>query len=313
MTNTTVSVVIPLYMNAEKILRSVRSVQAQTYPYWELVVVDDGSSDDGAERVRAVGDSRIRVHTQSNQGVSAARNRGIQLATSDLIAFLDADDEWRPNFLETVVVMARTYPHSAWYATGYQIRHPREGVFNSRLRGVKADFSRGLLPNYFLVAVQSDPPVWSSAVAIRRAAIEAIGGFPAGIASGEDLLTWARLAVRYQLAYDIRPLAIFHVSGYDRRADPEQLVSAALTDLLTEYPDTVGLKSYLGLWYRMQSIMAMRYGETGLAQLCAERAVQYGPRQWRNSYTLLLSRLPSTWRRNLDKALRWVVSAVIRH
>ncbi len=304
MSNTLVGVVIPLYMKADQVLRSVRSVQAQTFTNWEMVVVDDGSSDDGAERVRAVGDSRIRVHTQINQGVSAARNWGIQLSTSDLIAFLDADDEWHPEFLETVVAMARSYPQAAWYATGYQIRHPREGVFDSRLRGVKSNFIRGLLPNYFLVAMQSDPPVWSSAVALRRAAIESIGGFPLGVDSGEDLLTWARLAVRYPLAYDVRPLAIFHVSGYDRHADPKHLVSAALTELVSAYPNTVGLRNYLGLWYRIQSVMAMRYDEAGLAQLCARRAVWYGPRQWRNGYTLLLAWLPSTWRRCLDGALR---------
>jgi glycosyltransferase involved in cell wall biosynthesis len=299
-----ISIIMPLYNKASEVLASVASVRAQTLTAWELVVVDDGSTDGGADLVRDLGDPRIRVVSQANQGVSAARNRGMELASAELIAFLDADDEWRPRYAAAVLALAQDFPQAAWFATGYQIRHPRDGVFDARLRGAPAGFQRGLLDGYFQVAMQSDPPVWSSAAAVRRSGLRAIGGFPAGITSGEDLLTWARLAVRFPLAYDRRPLAVFNVSGHDRQADPAQRVRAALTELVAAHPEVNGLPAYLGLWCRMQAVMAMRFGESTLARRCAWQAVLNGPGQWRNLYTLLLACLPCAASRVVDKVIR---------
>lgn len=306
------SIVMPLYNNSDSVLRAVSSVQAQAISDWELIVVDDGSTDGGASKVVSLNDFRIKTVRQANQGVSSARNLGISLACSELIAFLDADDEWAPEFLSSVLALVCDYPDANWFATGYQIRHPREGVFKARLRGTDPAFARGLVPNYFQVAIRSDPPVWSSAVVVRRHAIQSISGFPENIGSGEDLLTWARLAVRYALAYDTRQLAVFHVSGNDRQADPEKRVSEGLAQLLREYPHVVGLRAYLGLWCRMQSVMAARVGATSLARHCAWRAVYYGPRQWRNTYVLLMAWLPRNVRHFLDGAARQIYAALSR-
>lgn len=305
-----ISIVMPLYNKADQVLATIASVQAQTVTDWELVVVDDGSTDNGPALLCALEDPRIRIHHQPNAGVSAARNRGIELAHADLIAFLDADDEWQPEFLASVLTLAADFPEAGWYATGYEIRHPREGVFASRLRGAPPGFRRGILKEYFDVARQSDPPVWTSATAVRRTALQAIGGFPVGIGSGEDLLTWARLAVRYPLAYDVRPLAVFNVSGIDRRADPANRVGLALEELARNHPGVRGLRAYLGLWYRMQAVMALRFGETALARGLAWRAFRYGPRQWRNGYTLMLAWLPERLRTAIDRTARRLIRRV---
>ena len=299
-----ITIIMPLYNKATEVLGSVATVRAQTVTDWELIVVDDGSSDGGADLVHSLADQRIKIIKQTNQGVSLARNRGISETESPWIAFLDADDEWRSDYLATVLSLTRDYPQALWLATGYEIRHPREGVFNARLRGISKDFQRGILRDYFTVATQSDPPVWSSAVVVRRDVLLEIGGFPAGISSGEDLLTWARLAVRYPLAYDVRPMAVFHVSGNDRRADSEQQVTEALTELLRANPDISGLRNYLGLWNRIQAVMALRYGETKLARRAAWQAIRHAPWQWRNSYTLVLALLPHKISMRLDVWLR---------
>ena len=299
-----ISIVMPLYNKADQVLTTIASVQAQSVCDWELIVVDDGSTDAGPAQVRALPDARIRVHSQLNAGVSAARNRGIGLANADLIAFLDADDLWQPDFLSAILALHADDSDARWYATGYEIRYPSGDRLTVRLRGLPPDFSRGRLADYFRVATISDPPVCSSAIAIRREALDSIGGFPVGIASGEDLLTWARLAVRYPLAYDVRPLAVFLVSGHDRPADPENRVGRELQALLREHPSVRGLRAYVGLWFRMQAVMAMRFDHLKLARARAWMAFWYGPLQWRNSYTLLLAWLPTVWRQRLDCTAR---------
>ena len=296
-----VSIVMPLFNKSNQVLDTIASVLAQTVSDWELVVVDDGSTDGGAEKVSALDDERIRVVRQpNNAGVSAARNRGIELAQGDLIAFLDADDLWMPEFLSTVLALQADFPSACWFATGYQIRPNKGAPFAIRLRGPKKNFKRGILSGYFTVAICSDPPVWSSATAVRRNAIMAIGGFTVGIGSGEDLLTWAKLAVRFPLAYDIRPMAVFVVSGIERRPDRADRVGKAMAKLVEQFPGADGLRAYLGLWYRMQAVMALRFDDLSLARQCALQAVRYGPKQLRNVYTLLLALIPSQWRKTLD-------------
>jgi len=301
-----ISIVMPLYNKADTVRASLDSVLRQTVTDWELIVVDDGSRDGGGERVTALGDARIRLHTQANAGVAAARNAGLALARADLAAFLDADDLWQPGFLAAILALRGAYPEAGWFATGYEIRPSTGPGRVARLSGLPAGCERGLLPDYFRIASRSDPPAWTSAVAVVKEQLQTIGGFPVGIASGEDLLTWARLAVRHPLAYDTRPLATFNVSGIERRPDPQDRVGLALCELAAECPYLPGLCEYLGLWYRMQAVMALRFGERALARRGAWRAVRQDYRQWRNLYTLVLTWLPAgpAWDRGLRRLWR---------
>ena len=96
-----ISVVIPLYNKEHQIAETLRSVLEQTFQDFEVVIVDDGSTDKSSEEALKIRDPRIRFVRQENAGVSAARNRGIEEARFDLIAFLDADDRWKPEYLQT--------------------------------------------------------------------------------------------------------------------------------------------------------------------------------------------------------------------
>ena len=302
-----ISIVMPLYNKAETVLDSLRSVLVQTVTDWELIVIDDGSTDGGGEQVSTLGDTRVRLHWQLNAGVSAARNAGVELARADLVTFLDADDLWMPDFLAAILALRDEYPQACWFATGYEIRPDSGPARVARLSGLASGFERGLLPNYFRLASRSDPPVWTSAVAVMKNNLQAIGGFPADISSGEDLLTWARLAARYPLAYDLRPLAIFLVSGIERSPDPHDRVGLALTELAAECPETTGLREYMGLWFRMRAVMALRFNDAVLARLNAWRACRHAPWQWRNGYTLVLALLPCGMRSRLDSWLRGLI------
>ena len=298
-----VSIVMPLYNKASSVASSIASVLAQTFTDWELVVVDDGSTDDGVAIVAALADTRIRLVRQANAGVSAARNRGVAEARTDLIAFLDADDLWLPEFLQRIVTLQSDFPQAAWFATGYRIEQADGTGHAVRLKGLPQGFARGVLANYFEVAAQSDPPVWTSATAVTKTAFSEMGGFPTGVHSGEDLLTWARLASLYELAFDVSIQAVFQVSGIERRPDPSDQVGHALGNLYEAHP-VAGLKSYLGLWYRMQSVMAMRFNLRALACRAAVKSVRFSPWNFRNWYSLGLSLLPSGFRSWLDVAAR---------
>ncbi len=98
-----VTVIIPLYNKERTVARALESVQAQEFTDFEVIVVDDGSSDQGPQVVRSFADPRFRMVHQPNAGPGSARNHGGNLARGDLLAFLDADDEWRPEYLGTMV------------------------------------------------------------------------------------------------------------------------------------------------------------------------------------------------------------------
>ncbi|MEW6382232.1 MAG: glycosyltransferase family 2 protein [bacterium] len=195
-----VSTVIPLYNKAPHIQRALESVLIQTYQDVEVVVIDDGSTDGGAEIVKSISDSRIRLIQQKNAGVSVARNRGIQEAQAGLIAFLDADDAWKPKFLETILRLRNRFPEAGIYATAYEFHEPNGKTVQPRYKAIPPAPWEGLIPNYFRASL-GIPPVWSSAVAVPRRIFKEAGYFPAGERLGEDGDMWLRIAVKYPVAF----------------------------------------------------------------------------------------------------------------
>lgn len=263
-----ISVVIPLYNKEKQISHTLQSVLNQTFQDFEIVIVDDGSTDGSVDEVKKLTDPRIRLICQTNAGVAAARNRGIEEAKSDLIAFLDADDEWKPEYLTTQYHLYQKYPECSVYACNYEFRDSKGKVTPTIIRKLPFKGEDGILSNYFEVASCSHPPLWTSAVMVKKQAIQAIGGFPIGIKSGEDLLTWARLAVNEKIAYSRSVQAIYNLGeGYvltnlpPRRQDVGDPVGKELVKLLTIYPNKVMLRRYISHWHKMRASVAIRYGE----------------------------------------------------
>ena len=190
-----ISVVIPLYNKEHQISETLRSVLEQTFQDFEVVIVDDGSTDKSAEEALKIRDPRIRLVRQENAGVSAARNRGVEEARFDLVAFLDADDLWKPEYLQTQYDLSRKYPQCDVFACNYEFVYADESTHPTVIRKLPFEGQDGILDNYFEVASCSHPPICSISIMVRKEALLRIGGFPVGIRSGEDLLTWARLAL----------------------------------------------------------------------------------------------------------------------
>jgi len=211
-------VVIPLYNKAPHIGRAIRSVLCQTVTDFEVIVVDDGSTDDGAALVSALqsSDSRLKLVRQENQGVSAARNRGIAEASSDFIAFLDADDEWGSDHLETLLRLRESFPEVGAYATVYSYVNTQGKPVPAKFRGIPAPPWEGILPDYFKSAALGDPPVWSSAVAIPHKIFSELGFFKVRETVGEDLDMWGRIALQQSIAFSWKGNAIYHMEAEGR-------------------------------------------------------------------------------------------------
>ena len=201
------SVIIPLYNKAPYVRKALETVCAQTYRDYEIIVINDGSTDNSAilaeEYLNRVEGISYKILSQQNAGVSAARNNGVAQASGEYIAFLDADDWWEPNYLEKMAKLIEDYPEAGLYASNYY--YYKDGV-----NIIKVDIPTGYFnypKEYFKNFAM---PVWTGATVIPRKVYDEMGGFPVGIKLGEDFLLWAKIALHYPVAFLNEPLAYYN-------------------------------------------------------------------------------------------------------
>ena len=213
-----VSVIVPLYNKAPYVKRTVKSILAQTITDIDIVVVNDGSTDEGAEIINGIDDSRIHLVQQNNQGPGAARNRGLSLAQGKYVAFLDADDEWLPNFLEVTLNHLNQYPDCALCVTG-QYRGKNRSDWRNVLTplGLKSGQWR-LLPD--LPVDQYKPNIdvlHSGAIVCNLNVVKHFGGFYAKkrCTYGEDIYLWLQVILNYPIYRDLQPLMWYHTEASD--------------------------------------------------------------------------------------------------
>jgi glycosyltransferase involved in cell wall biosynthesis len=180
--------VIPTYQRRDLVEDAVRSVLSQTYGDFELLVVDDGSTDGTGEALADLG-CDLRYHWQPNRGLSAARNAGVALARGSIVAFLDSDDLWLRDHLAAVTETFARRPRAALVSTSP--RHRAEGC-------AAPDDSVLLEP--LPACLYGNPVGWPSSIAVRRDDFMAVGGFDEQLPVGEGAELWARLAFRAPFA-----------------------------------------------------------------------------------------------------------------
>jgi glycosyltransferase involved in cell wall biosynthesis len=204
------TVVIPLYNKAKHILRTLQSITWQKYPAMEIVVVDDGSTDEGPSLVEKANISNLRLIRQKNKGVSAARNRGIAEARYEYVAFLDADDEWLPLYLDEISGLITKFPQADFYGTSYQIVEADERYIDAKIHPFTDDPRGVLIDDYFDIASRGDLPFTMSSITIKRNLFSKIGGFPEGEPIGEDQDLFCRAAMATRIAYSINIHSLYH-------------------------------------------------------------------------------------------------------
>lgn len=203
------SVIVPLYNKEREVESTLRSVLAQTYQPLEIVVVDDGSTDRSAEIVESLGSPLIRLIRQSNAGECAARNRAMSEARGEWFALLDADDEWKPEFLEEVAAMIEEWPDCGIYSTAFDIVSP-----TGRVRG-NCPTQRGVVDNFWRESMTRYVTI-PSATVLSRKAVEQLGGFPEGMKMGGDQWMWIKLASHYGVCFSPRALCDYSMVASNR-------------------------------------------------------------------------------------------------
>jgi len=306
------SVVIPLFNKERDVQRAVLSVLTQRRTDFEIVIVDDGSTDSSAERVAEIHDPRIRVFRQANAGEGAARNAGIRAASGAFVCLLDADDEWKPVFLDLVNGLIEKYSEAGLYATWYEVVEPDGQRYPARIATMHPMGEGGILP-YFLSATLGSPPVSSSSVCIPRWVFDDIGYFREGVHMGADLDFWARVALRHCVAFTPEIGAVYRRDAADRpmasaKTRPPWIFARTAARELRDCDDPVfarTVRTYVARKLREDAVFSLWNGETAAARAIL-REIPRSPAYAKSVGLRLLARLPAPLCRRLPSRLqRW--------
>ncbi|MFC6877478.1 glycosyltransferase family 2 protein [Flavobacterium myungsuense] len=197
------SVIIPLYNKEKFIENTLNSVLNQSFTDFELIIVNDGSTDTSQEKVLQYSDSRIRYFYKENEGVSSARNYGISVAQSEYIAFIDADDYWLPDFLKEMLQNIYQFPNEKVFTAAFEIE-----TLNKIIPAVYSikKLNDCQVVNYF-EASKKESVIWSSCAVFHKSVFEKIGNFDANLKNAEDVDLWIRIGLIYPIVFNWKVLA----------------------------------------------------------------------------------------------------------
>lgn len=189
------SVIVPLYNKAPYVKKALTSVLSQTFTDYELIVVNDGSTDGSLAAAQGIlTGTDAMIIDQRNAGVSVARNNGVAASHGDYVCFLDADDWWEPAFLERMSAFIAEYPDSGIWCSNYNYVKNGKGT-------VRLTVPTGYINYFRCYADNGCMPVWTGAVCLSRALFQEFGGFKPELKLGEDFDLWARIALNCKVAF----------------------------------------------------------------------------------------------------------------
>jgi GT2 family glycosyltransferase len=313
------SVIIPVYNKGPHIHRSVNSVLNQTFGDFELLLINDASTDNSLEEIQNFTDPRIRIlhRDQPGPGGYAARNLGIQAAHAEWVAFLDADDEWYPEHLEEMRKLHTDFPDRKVLGCGWRVYDPDDSYdkfdfdpyYVNKLNVGNHDIS---FVDYLAAEVAGMRPICTSIACIKTDVLLSVGGFPAGKASrGGDVDTWLRCIERgHGMAWSAHVGAVYYRDSINMvtrtKLSLAEVERESVQNLLPKYSGTEAklLKQFanrrtISAWCQNHHVSTKRnISLFGNLYLDVNRT--------KNVIFLLLSLLPSSFFLSIQRLVRWL-------
>lgn len=229
------SIIIPLYNKEISIEKTLRSVLAQSYSNFEIIIVNDGSTDNSLSVAESIKDDRIKIFTTPNKGVSSARNTGIARASNKYIVFLDADDIWYPNCLQEFKRLIEDFPKASVFCTSHSLN----------IKDIPSREKRYYVDNFYKATAESYARdvvalLCTGCVAIRKECFDQIGGFNDSMKHGEDLDMWERLAHQFIYAKSEVVTMLYRLEAENRSdktktESKEPIKQVSRNDILDKY------------------------------------------------------------------------------
>ena len=243
------SVIIPLYNKEKDIKNTLKSVLAQSFNNFEIIIIDDGSTDNSTKIVNELNDKRITLISKKNEGVSIARNFGVDKANSEYVAFLDADDYWFPNHLENLAALINKYPKHKWFASAYEKK--RSATLTTKMNSpiMKKGGNWSGVINDFFENCYIDCLTWTSAVCFKKPFFTNLDGFNSNYTHGEDTDLWIRAALNSNLVFSNKITSTHNLVGNNRSAEIKMSNRKHfnLEQFTTAEKTNASLKKYLDL------------------------------------------------------------------
>lgn len=199
------SVIIPVYNKQKFVFKTIQSVLNQSYIDFEIIVINDGSTDESENEILKCNDNRIKYYSQTNNGVATTRNEGIKKATGKYICFLDADDFWKSEFLKTfkyyidLNVNQKVFSCSIEFETSKKVVTPTYSIQRTN------DFE---IVNFFKASC-NESVLWTSSSVFEKSVFETVGVFDTNLKMGEDTDLWIRIGLQYSIFFIWEKLAIY--------------------------------------------------------------------------------------------------------
>ncbi len=295
-----VTVIIPTYNRAQMVKRAIDSVLEQSYTHWELLVIDDASTDETAEVVQSMTDGRIHyLRHDTNRGGSAARNTGLAQAQGAYIAFLDSDDAWLPTKLEKQVACFERLPAAVGlvYTGALVVRD--DGVQDEQRPIHRGNLFRQLLLENVVVGS-------GSAVMIKRAVLEQVPTFDETLPARQDLDFWVRVARHYLMDFVDEVLLVIYASKTSDRitTNATKVLNGRLI-FLQKFEQDMREAGVLPIYlYRLGQQYQRLIGDRQQARRWYRAAIKAKPTAFYAYLLYLLSFLPNGCYRLFDKAKR---------
>lgn len=245
------SIIIPVYNKGKSIANTLNSALCQSFTDFEIIIINDGSTDESAAEILRISDSRIRFFETTNQGVSQTRNLAIEKANGTLIAFLDADDYWFPSHLSRIYQLFVQFPSAGLLACNYELYYTENCIKKPYFIDIPTNNWSGIVDDFFKSSY-INRIAWTSAVAVPKKVLEKVGNFCPEITlgAGEDTDLWIRIALQYPVAFDNKITARHNLFAENRMSltATSHRKFAKLNEFQKEEKNNFWLKKFLDLY-----------------------------------------------------------------